>query len=515
MAIVLAEQLSTSKLNFINESVNDGSGRKYLGRLKGICAECDVPTRNGRVYSRKLWEKVIGSDTFKEYLDSKCLYGELNHPEERLETDIKEVAIALSDIEITPEGPVNATFDILDTPNGRILKSLCEYGSKLGVSSRGGGDVLNRGGESVVDEDSYEFVAFDVVCLPAVKKARPSVVESVEYKGKVKSLTESIETEIANITTKAELESVKRILENIEMPNKDSIIESIGNKMATLAGEADSATLLEDLNKSIEQSSILEKEKAELLEKVSAGTTREMALREDVKKTKSAMRTITEKFDKANALLARANKALSESNNQVQALTQQNEKAERRITMLSEKLQSAKANARLTEEFEKQADMLVESSDRIRMLTSDLKEAKQLVSKLQNANTVLESEKKDSSISASRTTKQLTEAVATNNKLQKANNELVEAYILVKCTERGLDRKLVIESCKGVKTLAEINNILEQMSDYKLRVGSLPLELGSRVSVKTNIVTESTRKRSTNPDDDNLESASKLLNSIK
>lgn len=516
MATVLSEQLSAGKLSFINESVDSASGKKYLGRLRGECAECDAPTRNGRVYSRKLWEKVIGSDTFKEYLDNKCLYGELNHPEDRLETDIKEVAIALSDIDITPQGPINATFDILDTPNGRLLKSLCEYGSKLGVSSRGGGDVITRDGVQYVDEDSYDFVAFDVVVLPAVKKARPSVVESVEYKNKVKPLQESIKTEINNMTTKAELESVKRILENLDLPNKDSIMESIGNKLATLAGGPDSATLLEDLNKSIEQTSTLEKEKAELQEKLSAGATREMALKEDVKKTKSAMRVVTERLERAEARANIAETQSKELNEKVQALTKSNEVSEMRLSRITERLKEAQANTKLTEEVERVNNELVLSKDKTMMLESALSSEKEKSNKLAKSNEVLESYKKDSLMKMNSLNRKLTEALETKSKLEIVNKQLRDAYLESMCRQKGLDVKVVKESAQTLTTVSDIDKLLEQMSDYKFRFGSLPIELGSKVSVKANVVAESApTRKSLNPDDDNLEGAAKLLNSLK
>ena len=516
MATVLSEQVATGKLSFINESVDNGAGKKYLGRLKGECAECDAPTRNGRVYSKKLWEKVINSDTFKEYLDNKCLFGELNHPDDRLETDIKEVAIALSDIEMTNEGPINATFDILDTPNGRVLKSLCEYGSKLGVSSRGGGDVVTRNGMQYVDEDSYDFVAFDVVVLPAVKKARPAVIESVEYKEKVKPLTESIQSEIDNMTTKAELESVKRILESVDVPNKDSLLESIGNKLTNMAGESNSATLLEDLNQSIEKVSSLEMEKAELLEKLSAGTTREMKINEDNKKLKAAIRVVTEKLDKAEAQKSASVVNESKLNENVQNLTNANNKLTRRVRFLEEKLERAKVSKELTEEYKKCQEALTISEDKIKIMSESLNSEKEKSSKLEKANKVLESYKKDMDMKNASSAKKLNEALNTNKVLESLNRDILDKYLDVVCRQKGLNKQTIKENLPSSFTIGELDKILEHASDYKLRVGGLPFSLGEKVAVKAASVSESIgNRRSINPDDENLEEAAKLLNSIK
>ena len=85
-----------------------------------------------------------------------------------------------------------AELDLLPTPAGEIINTLIDYGSKIGVSSRGAGSVLSDGS---VDPDDYQFFTFDLVPRPSVEAARPVMVESENMK-KDKILTES---EVANI----------------------------------------------------------------------------------------------------------------------------------------------------------------------------------------------------------------------------------------------------------------------------------------------------------------------------
>lgn len=210
----------------LNESANPRKG--CLGRLEGICADFKNPTRNGRLYTRKLWENVFNDPIFKESLESKTLLGELDHPEDRLEVLAGEACIVMTDYRIDEdEGVIYAGFDILDTPRGKILKTLLDYGCVMGVSSRGQGDITTTSAGETVDEDTYDFACFDVVTTPAVEKARQNVVESV---GKTKRFVESIRTQIKEAETIGDLNAIKRVVEATQSVESDSLLESIQNK---------------------------------------------------------------------------------------------------------------------------------------------------------------------------------------------------------------------------------------------------------------------------------------------
>lgn len=125
------------------------------------------PNRNGRIYPKQLWENVVNSSYVKEAIDTHTLYGESSHPAERLEVDLANVSHAINDMWIEDDG-VYGTIDILPTPQGQIINSLIEYGSEIGISSRGSGSVIG----DEVDPDDYTFVTFDIVMRPSVEAAR-------------------------------------------------------------------------------------------------------------------------------------------------------------------------------------------------------------------------------------------------------------------------------------------------------------------------------------------------------
>ena len=182
----LIEEMTQSIFEAVDVQSNNPS---VLKTVKGIVADFN-PNRNGRVYPRQLWEKVINSEYVKEMMSSKMLLGEADHPfDDRVEISIKEVSHAINKLWIEND-KVMAELDILNTTNGQKVATLIDYGSKIGVSSRGAGSVLSDGS---VDPDDYQFFTFDIVCRPSVAAAR--ITESEALKN-VKSLTEG---EIASV----------------------------------------------------------------------------------------------------------------------------------------------------------------------------------------------------------------------------------------------------------------------------------------------------------------------------
>lgn len=188
MKQVLNEQLTSS----LFEEVKDTKPEGILKRIKGVVADFK-PNRNGRVYPRALWERVINSEYVKEMMSSKCLFGENNHPfDDRVEIDLNNVSHCIHNMWIEGDSVI-AELDLLPTPAGEIINKLIDYGSKIGVSSRGAGSVTADGN---VDPDDYQFFTFDLVPRPSVAAARPTIAEAEEIKAEVKVLTEG---EIADI----------------------------------------------------------------------------------------------------------------------------------------------------------------------------------------------------------------------------------------------------------------------------------------------------------------------------
>lgn len=180
-------------------SPEEMKARGILGRLVGPCADFYNPTRNGRKYSEQLWENVFNNPIMQEKIKNGVCFGELGHPTDRTEIDMEKIAVCLREQPVkNDKGQLCAVLDILDTPNGRILKTLCDYGSTVGISSRGQGDLITDiNGDEAVDPDTYECECFDIVLVPAVESARLKYVNESLDTNKInmrKALKESLDS---------------------------------------------------------------------------------------------------------------------------------------------------------------------------------------------------------------------------------------------------------------------------------------------------------------------------------
>lgn len=187
--------------------------RGILGRLVGVIADTLNPTRNGRKYGKKLWEKVFDDPLTQEKIENRCFFGELDHPTDRDTVDSSKIAICLAEKpKLCDDGKLYGVFDILATPNGKILKTLCDYGCNIGVSSRGSGDVMAN---DEVDPDTYYCECFDAVLIPAVKTARPGMVTE-SYHVNNKSLRTAL-TESYKAANEDDKRIMKESIENLQL----------------------------------------------------------------------------------------------------------------------------------------------------------------------------------------------------------------------------------------------------------------------------------------------------------
>ncbi len=189
-----------------------------LRTIQGPLAEWDSKNRNNRVYSEKIWDKVLESDYFKEQTKFKTLYGEANHPSDRFEIDFARVSHSITEMhKVSDKKEVHGTIDILDTPLGNILNVLYEYGSIPGFSSRAGGTLVKKKDHVEVDEDTYHFITFDAVPFPSVVSARPlSIEEGVDCKIPLSEEAKKEIKTIINESSKKDREILKSFIYELQ-----------------------------------------------------------------------------------------------------------------------------------------------------------------------------------------------------------------------------------------------------------------------------------------------------------
>ena len=166
----LREQLTFNQANIqvLEESGPDGHGKNLY--LKGICIEGNKRNANDRVYPLHEISKAV--NTINEQIKSgNSVLGEVDHPDD-LKINLDRVSHMI--VNMWMDGPNGyGKLKILPTPMGQLIRTMLESGVKLGVSSRGSGNVKNDGSGEVSD---FEIITIDVVAQPSAPGAYPTPI---------------------------------------------------------------------------------------------------------------------------------------------------------------------------------------------------------------------------------------------------------------------------------------------------------------------------------------------------
>ena len=356
MQVLIETRMNSLKLN---ESKAPKKG--CLGRLEGVCADFKNPTRNGRLYTLDLWKKVFDDALFKESLENKTLFGELDHPEDRFEPLMSKACVVMTDYTIDEDkGLIYGGFDILDTPDGRILKSILDYGSVVGVSSRGQGDIIESVDGEQVDCDSYEFACFDVVSTPAVEKARQKrVAESLKRINR-ETFTESVKRQIDEAETVADLNVIRAVVRSsdVDASEIDSLVESIEDKCKALQNVGETI------------STVTEKVETEL----TSPTLEEAKTIRDKKALYQCIKGLREKVSAYKHRESRYVESLHESNDKIQELQEEVQALRKTISSSRRQTESLKSNLNKT---------ITESKKTARNSDNELRQLRIINAKLQ------------------------------------------------------------------------------------------------------------------------------------
>jgi len=148
--------------------IHEGKDENKHHYMEGVFIQGGVVNENKRVYPVDQIQKAVG--TINERLKSGySVMGEADHPQ-GLQINIDRVSHMIESMWM--DGPDGyGKLKVMPTPMGKIVSTLLDSGCKLGVSSRGAGNVSNEG--KVAD---FEIVTVDIVAQPSAPDAYPKAI---------------------------------------------------------------------------------------------------------------------------------------------------------------------------------------------------------------------------------------------------------------------------------------------------------------------------------------------------
>lgn len=169
MSKYLREHLNfnQAQIELINEDAPDGSGKSLY--MKGICIQGNKRNANERVYPTREIARAVG--TINEQIkNGQSVLGEVDHPDD-LKINLDRVSHMIQNMWMDGDDGYGK-LKILPTPMGQLVKTMLDSGVKLGVSSRGSGNVNDHTGHV----SDFEIVTVDVVAQPSAPNAYPTAV---------------------------------------------------------------------------------------------------------------------------------------------------------------------------------------------------------------------------------------------------------------------------------------------------------------------------------------------------
>ena len=167
--LTLTETLSFDQAKMVVEHAENESGGKDL-YLKGICIQGGVRNANQRVYPVTEIGRAV--NTLNDQIKGGySVLGEVDHPE-GLNINLDRVSHMIT--EMWMDGPNGyGKLKVIPTPMGQLVKTMLENGVKLGVSSRGSGNVKEDGSGEVSE---FEIITVDCVAQPSAPGAYPTPI---------------------------------------------------------------------------------------------------------------------------------------------------------------------------------------------------------------------------------------------------------------------------------------------------------------------------------------------------
>jgi len=167
MALYLKEHLTFDRASM--EVLSEGEGNKKSLYMKGIFIQGGVRNANERVYPVSEIESAVNALNV-QVTEGYSVLGEVDHPDD-LKINLDRVSHMITQMWMDGANGFGK-LKILPTPMGELVSTMLQSGVKLGVSSRGSGNVNDANGHV----SDFEIVTVDIVAQPSAPNAYPKAI---------------------------------------------------------------------------------------------------------------------------------------------------------------------------------------------------------------------------------------------------------------------------------------------------------------------------------------------------
>jgi len=215
--LLLREEIQDVQVEVLEEAINGIPTKQYY--LSGVHAQAEQLNKNGRIYPKDILENEV--NRYGQSITAKRALGELGHPDSP-SINLDKVSHLITNLHF--EGnDVYGKSKILDTPNGKIVKTFIDEGISLGMSTRALGSLKEVNGNKVVQED-LKLAAIDIVAEPSAPAAWVNAI----FEGKEWLLINGVWTEQHLSQAKRELSKADRKdIDNIALKMFESFLNRI------------------------------------------------------------------------------------------------------------------------------------------------------------------------------------------------------------------------------------------------------------------------------------------------
>ena len=296
-----------------------------LGHFEGEALDTNITNLNGMDITREVIENVLASDEYERGIENRWFIAFASHPQDPLDQTFANAAGVLTDMWIEDSGKVYAKLDLLNTPVGRIVKTLIDAGVTFGISIRGAGDVVG----GVVDPDTFMFRGFDFVAFPAYPDSVPTftaVAASTDpaQRKKYQKICAAVQADLNNITSCGAID----VLQSQFAPQSD-MYKALENRKS----EIKSSTTLNIDKQKIEAMTDMYLDSQAII----ASQAKEIdRLKSELKSAVFANKRKTSAIERITA------SQMSDIKSSLERVTASRDSAQKRISSLTEQLKAAK-----------------------------------------------------------------------------------------------------------------------------------------------------------------------------